>query len=615
MPEQSSNIYPNDALAGALRLDTITTSDASTLDQAFRERVRRSPEKMAYCQFEQASDSWSGRSWAEIATEVERWQVAFREQGLQKGDRVAICHCNSIEWVIFDQAALRLGLVVVPLYLEDRPDNIAYVINDSLAKLVLFESADQWNAVSESGNNLSALKTVLLTTPPRQDSAIVQQIDNWLPEQGLHFERGMAGPDDLASIVYTSGTSGRPKGVMLSHKNILSNAYSGMRSIALTPDDRLLSFLPLSHTLERTVGYYAPLLSGSSVYFNRSISQLAEDFQEIRPTALVSVPRIFERIHNQIHNNLRRGSQLNRLLFKDTMEVGWNYFQYSQGLSKWRPQLLLRGLLDLLVARGIRTKLGGELRLAVIGGAPLSLDVSKTFISLGVPLLQGYGLTEASPVVSVNTPSCNRPDSIGLPLRGVEVKIMENDELWVRGDNVMQGYWQNPDATDDAMSGDWLKTGDRGSIDAEGYIRITGRIKDILVLANGEKVAPPEIEAAIEREPMIKQAMVLGEGKAFLAVLLVLDPGEWRQHCNKAGWDDESLSSERSQQFLLDLVAAQIHEFPGYIQIRKVRASFIEWTVESGLLTPTYKTKRAAVKKYFAQEIEELYEGHEVVEN
>ena len=543
-----------------------------------------------------------------------RWQVAFKDQGLSKGDRVAICYSNSIEWVVFDQAALRQGLVVVPLYMADRHENIAYVISDSMAKLILFESAEQWQAVSASDENLACLKRVLLMEPPITDSELVKVIDDWLPEQGQNLERGITEADDLASIVYTSGTTGRPKGVMLSHKNMLCNAYSGMRSVALKPADRLLSFLPLSHSLERTVGYYAPMLSGSSVTFNRSIPELADDLLEVKPTVMVSVPRIFERVHNQIYANLKDSSRLKRLLFEEAIIIGWQRFLYSQGEEKWQPRFLLHGLFDFLVARPVRAKLGGNLKFVVVGGAALSLDVAKTFISLGIPLLQGYGLTETSPVVSVNTLACNRPDSIGLPLRGVEVKLMENDELWVRGESVMQGYWRNPEATDDVMSGEWLRTGDRASIDEQGFIRIIGRIKDILVLANGEKVAPPDIEAAMLREPMIEQAVVLGEGKAYLAALLVLNPTLWQQHCKKAGWHDESLNTTTGQEYLLGLVAAQLSEFPGYVQIRKVHASFIEWTVESGLLTPTLKTKRASVKQHFADEIDELYEGHEVHE-
>ena len=256
--------YPIDALAVVGGLDTINTQTASTLDEAFRERVRRCSEKVAYTQYNAKADAWQSTTWAEMAAEVERWQVAFRESGLEKGDRVAICYRNSVEWVVFDQAALRLGLVVVPLYTADRADNIAYVIGNSGAKFVLFEHSDTWNLVSSTDEDVSSIEKVLVFSG--SEGGLVQTVANWLPEHGQHFERGVAEPDDLASIVYTSGTTGRPKGVMLSHKNMLANAYSGMRSVPLKTNDRLLSFLPLSHTLERTVGYYAALLSLSLIH-------------------------------------------------------------------------------------------------------------------------------------------------------------------------------------------------------------------------------------------------------------------------------------------------------------------------------------------------------------
>lgn len=590
--------------------------DASTLDEMFRERVRRSPENRAYSFFDKELDAWISVSWSEVAHQVERWQVALRGSALNKGDRVAICYSNSLQWVLFDQAALRLGLVVVPLYTADRADNIAYVINNSFAKLVLFESAKQWLDVEASDENINCLRTVVVTEQVKESAdGRVKLLSEWLPEQGQHMERGLAEANDIASIVYTSGTTGRPKGVMLSHKNILSNAYSGMRSVALTPVDHLLSFLPLSHTLERTVGYYAAMLSGCELSFNRSIPELSEDIRQRQPSVMISVPRIFERVHNEIHIKLGQSNVIKRLLFKQAVNVGWRKFQYQQGMKRWHPQLLLCGVLDLLVARKVRDRLGGNLRFVIVGGAPLSLDVAKTFISLGIPLLQGYGLTESSPVISVNTLELNKPESIGLPLRGVTVKLMENDELWATGDSIMQGYWQNPEATAKTLEGEWLKTGDRGAIDEDGFIRIIGRIKDILVLANGEKVPPSDIESAIIRNPLFEQVLILGEGKSYLSAILVLNPQRWLKVCAKAKLRDDSLASDAARALLVKLVAQQMHAFPGYARVRKVHGTFVEWTVESGLMTPTLKVKRANVMSHFASEIDALYAGHGVHES
>ncbi|NND01053.1 MAG: long-chain fatty acid--CoA ligase [Gammaproteobacteria bacterium] len=593
-------------------MDVINTHDAHTLDQLFRVRVRRSSEKIAYSQYDHQAGHWFGVSWAEIAHRVERWQVAFKDQGLVKGERVAICYRNSIEWVVFDQAALRLGLIVVPLYTADRADNLAYIIADSRARLVLFESQPVWADVQACDEDVSCVGVVLVYKQTNDSDPRVKLIDSWLPEQGQHLDRGVVDRHDLASIVYTSGTTGRPKGVMLSHNNILSNAYGGMRSVALKPTDRLLSFLPLSHTLERTVGYYAAMLCGASVTFSRSITDLPDDLISVRPTVLVSVPRIFERIHNQIYQTLEDYNPLKRSLFKRAVKTGWHLFQYRQGFAGWHPRLLLTKLLDRLVARAVRDKLGGKLQFAVVGGAPLSKDVAKTFISLGVPLLQGYGLTEASPVISVNTKTRNRPESIGLPLRGVEVKLMDNDELWAKGDNVMIGYWGRPDDTGKVMSGEWLKTGDRAAIDDQGFIRIIGRIKDVLVMANGEKVAPADIEAAILRDSLFEQFMLVGEGRPYLTALAVLDKARWQQLCDQQQWDAAKPDSPEAQQVLLQRIDAQMQGFPGYARVRAVHASLQEWTVESGLLTPTLKIKRASVLDHFQTQVEKLYLGHGV---
>jgi len=609
--------YPDDMLADNAVLDTINYADVHTLDEMFRERVRRTPNKPAYRQFDQAKKQWQDKTWADVAFEVERWQVAFRASGLEKGDRVAICYRNSIEWVVFDQAALRLGLVVVPVYVSDRIDNIAYILGNSGSKLVLFADAQTWDEMLASDENVECVQTVLAFNDQRTNKAnAVHLVDQWLPKEGQHFERGLAEPDDLASIVYTSGTTGRPKGVMLSHCNMLSNSYNGMRSVTVTQSDTMLSFLPLSHTLERTIGYYAAMMSGCLVAYNRSIPELADDLKYIRPSVMISVPRIFERIHNKLLTSLESMSPLKRFLFKSTIDVGWHKFRHQQGLAPWHPKLLCAPIFDRLVAQNVRNNLGGRFNYVIVGGAPLSEEVAKIFIALGVPLLQGYGLTESSPVVSVNTVAQNRPDSIGLPLRGVEAKLMENNELWVKGDNIMHGYWQNEEATNETIvedeDGRWLRTGDCASIDKQGFIRIVGRIKDILVLANGEKVPPTDIEAAIAQNSLFEQVMVLGEGKSFLAALLVLNEELFSAVCKQQGWAADEINSSKVHDYLIKQIAAQMGDFPGYAKIRKVAICESEWTVEEGLLTPTLKIKRPKIMARFKQEINALYQGHGV---
>ena len=612
--------HPPDAQTTyADELDTINTHDAQTLDEMFRERVRRSPDKLAYTQYAPQRQQWVGVTWAELAVEVERWQVAFRDAGLAKGDRVAICYKNSIEWIVFDQAALRLGLVVVPLYTADRADNIGYVIGNSGSKLVLINTTEAWHSITSTDEDVSCIEKVIVMEGEENDQ--IQLLANWLPDVGEHMQRGLSGPEDLASIVYTSGTTGRPKGVMLSHYNMLATAYSGMRSVALQPDDKLLSFLPLSHTFERTVTYYAGMLSGSSVTFNRSIPELSDDLQEVRPTVMVSVPRIFERIHNQIYGSLKSMTPIKRRLFHRTIKTGWHQFQYEQGLVDWHPRLLLAGILDKLVGATVRARFGGQLKYVVVGGAPLVPEVAKTFLAVRIPLLQGYGLTESSPIISVNTREHNRPDSIGLALRGVDVMLKDREELWVKSDGVMMGYWQNLEATKDNIEeiddgdekGRWLKTGDRASIDDDGFIRIIGRIKDILVLANGEKVPPTDIEAAIQRDILFEQVMVVGEGRSYLSALMVIEENDWRAFCSEHNLSIEQINSKEANALLLKRIDAQMADFPGYAKIRQIHIATETWTVEAGLITPTLKLKRAKIMEQYADQIEALYKGRGVV--
>ena len=612
--ENAAKIYPEDRITGDDDLDVIDPSEVHTLDEMFRERVRRCADKTAYTQFDSTVGQWVDYSWGTIAGEVERWQVMFQSEGLEKGDRVAIRLVNSVEWVIFDQAALRLGLIVVPLYCADRADNVNYVLNHSGAKLLVVDTQKEWEEIRDAEAELPGLiRVIALSNTDEQSDAIVCELDDILPEKGLHLERGMAEADDMASIVYTSGTTGRPKGVMLSHKNMLHNAYAGMRSVPLYPHDRSLSFLPLSHTFERTIGYYAKMMCGVHIIYNRSIPELVDDLAYVKPTVMIAVPRIFERVSNKIYAGVAESSPIKQKLFHMAIKVGWQRFEYQQGRAKWSPLMLLFPVLDALVGKKIRAKLGGNLRFAVVGGAPLSPSVAKTFISLGIILLQGYGLTESSPVISVNTLEHNKLETIGLPLRGVELAIGENNELLARGDNIMMGYWNNPEASADTVDADgWLHTGDQASIDEQGFIRIIGRLKDILVLANGEKVPPADMESSILKDDLFEQALVLGEGKPFLSALLVLNQDSWGKLLQSGQFTKDDLQSDKFNEFVLARVAKKIEDFPGYARIRKVSISLDEWTVESGLVTATLKVKRPKVHAAFTDEIAKLYEGHGV---
>jgi len=582
----------------------------------FRGRVAATPDQVAYRQFDDANDMWASFTWMQIAAEVARWQAALVKEGLVPGDRVAVMLKNCVEWVIFDQAALALGLVTVPLYLDDRPESAAYILNHAGAKLLLVEGKFQHKKLAEITGSATTLQHIVSLVPPENGLAnwstrfvvaadwLAAAADTPLPERHLT-------PDLLASIVYTSGTTGRPKGVMLTHENMLLNAAAAAEFADFGPHPVFLSFLPLSHMFERTAGYYLPMLLGAEVAYARSIAQLANDLQLMRPTVLISVPRIYERVYGRIQDGLSRKSPLARLLFNQAVRVGWRRFEHAQGRASWHPEQLLWPLLNKLVAGNVTEKLGGRLELAISGGVALSPDIARMFIGLGVPIYQGYGLTETSPVVCCNRPGDNLPSSIGKPLPGIEVRIGDNDELLTRSRCVMRGYWQNEEATREMIdAAGWVHTGDKASIDASGHYTIVGRIKDIIVLSNGEKVPPTDMESAILLDPLFEQVMIVGEGRPYLAALMVLNEEHWQTFAASIHADPKQTSILRDPRVIKALtqrVAAHLKHFPGYAQIRRLHPELKPWTVDDGLLTPTLKVKRSQVLDRYRAAVEAMY--------
>ncbi|AAZ98550.1 long-chain fatty-acid-CoA ligase [Thiobacillus denitrificans ATCC 25259] len=587
-----------------------------TLCGLFRARVAATPARVAYRQFDEARDSWVSFTWSEVAAEAARWQAALAREGLAPGDRVAVMLKNCVEWVIFDQAALALGLVTVPLYLDDRAESAAYILDNADAKLLLVEGRFQLKKLAEIAASSPGLQRIVCLVAPES------RLADWSPRFVVAAEwlenavatavpeRSLA-PDLLASIVYTSGTTGRPKGVMLTHDNLLWNAYYASHCADFGPHEVFLSFLPLSHTLERTGGYYLAMLLGAEVAYARSIAQLAQDLQAIRPTVLISVPRIYERVYGRIQDGLEKKGAPARALFRLAVHVGWRRFERSQGRAYWHPELLLWPLLERLVARNVTQKLGGRLRLAISGGAALSPEVARVFIGLGVPVYQGYGLTETSPVVCVNRPDSNSPATIGQPLPGVEVRIGDNDELLTRSRCVMRGYWKDEAATRAMIDADgWLHSGDQARVDADGHYTIIGRIKDIIVLNNGEKVPPTDMESAILLDPLFEQVMVVGEGRPYLAALTVLNEAHWEAFAASLHLDPAqpaTLRDPKVTRALTHRVAHHLRHFPGYAQIRRLHPDLRPWTVEDGLLTPTLKVRRAQVLDRYRAAVEAMY--------
>ena len=595
--------------------DYITPITAHNLSDLFYERVKRSSDKIAYRYFDSHEKSWKDLTWNDISKQVELWHTAFRHEGLIKGDRVAIMMGNCPDWVIFDQAAYSLGLVVVPIYTNDRTENIRYIIENSNTKVFFIEDPLRCEALLNN-DSLTEFKD-LLRIVTHQDiskykNSKLIQVENWLPSYTETIEREDVQPDDLATVVYTSGTTGRPKGVMLSHNNIFSNAHAAAIFEHFDTDDVFLSFLPLSHMFERTAGYYMPMIIGAEIAYARSIEMLGEDLVTIKPTILVTVPRIFERVYNKIHDQLKTKPPIAQKLFSLAVKVGWHRFLVQQKRESWHPKLLLWPLLNKLVAGKILAKLGGNLQLAVSGGAALSPEIAKTFIGLGLTISQGYGLTETSPVVSTNKLKNNDPFSVGQVMGNVQVKLGNNDELLVKGPTVMLGYWDNKDATDEAIdSDDWFHTGDKAKIE-NNHIYITGRIKEIIVMSNGEKVPPSDIELAIGGDSLFEQVIVLGEAKPFLTAIITIEEDNWKKLAEELSVSSEasSLELEKVKTVFLERINNQLVEFPGYAKIVRAHIVLKPWDIDGGLITPTLKLKRSKIYEQYQKEIIELYRGH-----
>ena len=599
---------------------SVRSVGVETLPELFQARIRLTPSREAYRQFDPARQEWVSHSWAQIGARVRRWRTALQSEALASGARIAVLVPNSIEHVCADQAALALGCVPVPLHVIDNPESLAYVIADSGASLLLVESAARWAALAPFQTRFPGLKRVVsLQGFLGNDAAgIAVSVDDWLAgaERSPVQPEGAASiaADALAAIVYTSGTTGRPKGVMLSHRNVMSNVNSVMTAMPLAEDDVFLSFLPLSHTLERTVGYYLAIAAGASVVFARSVPLLMADLTAIRPTILVSVPRIYERAYAALRESVDR-YRFTRQLFALTIRLGWRRFEHAQGRAP-RLSLLARGVLSLLdrfIAMPVRARFGGRLRAAVTGGAAMASEVAKPFLALGVPLLQGYGMTESAPVIACNTLEDNDPASVGRPLPGVAVRIGDHDELLARGDNVMMGYWQRPEETVRARDSDgWLHTGDQARLE-HGRIYIKGRLKDIIVTSTGEKIAPADLEGAIASDSLFDQAMVLGEQRPYLAALVVLNRERWARQARDLGLTPENVSDLRSAtatRWVTERIGQALRAFPSYATPRAVLLTLEPWTVARGLITPTLKPKRAAIEARYAAEIAELYRGH-----
>ena len=606
-------------------------ASVETLPQLLDYRAARTPEAEAYRAFDPVTHAWSSLTWAQTAQRVAQWSRAMAAMQLPAAARVAILLPNGLNAMCADQSTLATGHVPVPLHALDNPGSIAYILADCEASVLIVGQFAQWDKIRDVGVPFPALRAVVITdeeaagVPPGANGLgpAVGSLTQWLEGGACVTDippPTPPGPEDLAALVYTSGTTGKPKGVMLTHRNVVSDVKAALERIAPTVDDLFLSFLPLSHTFERTGGYYLAIAAGSCVAYARSVPLLAEDLKTVRPTVLVSVPRIYERVHAKLLEKLSPTPWKMRL-YEAAQNKGWARFCAAQGLPAPQPDsgrhaagwmtALPWPLLQALVAKPLLAQFGGRVRVAVSGGAPLSPTMAKCFLGLGLPLVQGYGMTETAPVVSVNALDNNDPASVGRALPGVEVRIGESRELQVRGPIVMKGYWKRPEDTAKVLGSDgWLGTGDQAEI-VNGRIYIRGRIKEIIVTSTGEKVPPGDLELAMLADPLLEQALVVGENRPFIACVAVLKPDEWQRLSADLGLNPQeegSLNHASVHRVVLARIEKNTASFPRYAVPRAVHLSLTPWTIENTFMTPTLKLKRTNLMAHFSEAIEGMYQ-------
>ena len=601
-----------------------------TLPQLLAYRVAHTPDAQAYRAFDPTTHDWVHLTWKQAAQRVAQWAQAMVATQLPTAARVAILLPNGLNAMCADQSTLATGCVPVPLHAIDNPGSIAYILADCEASMLIVGQAEHWENIRAVGTAFPALRAVVImdddgkvhTCAATADGPAVGTLAQWLASAPRAAELPAPtppGPEDLAALVYTSGTTGKPKGVMLTHRNVVSDVKAVLQRIVPTVDDVFLSFLPLSHTFERTGGYYLPIAAGSCVAYARSVPLLAEDLKTVRPTVLVSVPRIYERVHAKLLEKLSP-TPWKMQLYEAAQNKGWARFCVAQGLpapqaddnkaAGWMAALPWP-LLQALVAKPLLAQFGGRVRVAVSGGAPLSPTIAKCFLGLGLHLVQGYGMTETAPVVSANSPDDNDPASVGRALPGVEVRIGDNRELQVRGPIVMKGYWNRPEDTAKILSADgWLGTGDQAEI-INGRIYIRGRIKEIIVTSTGEKVPPGDLELAVLADPALEQAFVVGENRPFIACVAVIKHDEWQRLAADLGLNPQeatSLHHPSVQRAVLARIEKNTASFPRYAVPRAVHLTLEPWTIENTFMTPTLKLKRNNLMLHFAQAIEGMYQ-------
>ena len=586
---------------------------APSLPAAFRDSLaRRGEQPFVWAKREGAYRPWSWQRVERESRAVAAWLAA---RGVAPGDRVVLISENRPEWCIADLAIMRAGAVTVPAYTTNTTADHAYILNHSEAKAVICSTRNLQNTLFPALAEAPAVEAGLWMEPPAEEPPAGLAGACWdrvVEAPDAHPAVDLTdrlGPQDLACFIYTSGTSGHPKGVMLTHGNILADVRGAVRLLEQIglEDEVFLSFLPLSHAYEHTAGLWFPVVIGAQIYYAEGIETLATNLLEARPTILTCVPRLFEVMRQRIERQLRREGGLKSRLFEAAVRLGRK--RYERGRLTPAEAVVDRAL-ERLVRRKVAARFGGRMKALVSGGAPLNYEVGVFFLALGLPLLQGYGQTEASPVISCNPPGRCRIDTVGPPLEGVEVRLAEDGEILVRGPIVMKGYWKDEVATARTVRDGWLHTGDIGAFDERGYLRITDRKKDIIVNSGGDNISPQKVEGMLAFQPEIAQAAVFGDRRPYLVALVVPDPEFARSFAHRHGLPAEPHLLARDERFRAAIAAAVERANARLAPIERVRRFDIlgdMFSIADGLLTPTLKIRRHLVHERYRDRFEALY--------
>ena len=556
---------------------------------------------------------WKQFSRKEVASEVIGYASLLHDLGVKAGERVVIVSENRPEWAIAELAIMSLGAIAVPAYTSNTTEDHRYIIEHSEAVVAIISGGAP---LAERVLTAASSKDLALNTVICLDS-LEDKVKAKLGKKRLVFldeikkiprledlekrVRGVAS-DEICCLIYTSGTGGRPKGVMLTHGSIQANVDAAKEMLSEAGSlsgQRFLSLLPLAHSYEHMAGLHLPIQIGAEIWYSEGADRLANNLLEVSPTLMTAVPRLYEVLYDRITQGVKAKGGVSEKLFNAAVAIGRRRLLGKRSLG----DRLIDPLLDLLVRRKVKKRFGGRLRYFISGGAALNPDIGSFFLALGVNVLQGYGQTEASPLISVNRPSLIKIETVGPPVDGVEVKISDEGEILARGNMLMQGYWKDEKATNEVLKGGWLHTGDLGMIDEDGYIVITGRSKDIIVLSGGDNVAPSKIEQALLLEPQIEQAMVDGDKQPFLVAVLVASDLAVKQ----AGGNSEALN-----QIMGEAVAQANKNLSSIERVRHFILADEAFTQDNEQLTPTLKVRRHVVREVYSKKLEALYPKKQV---